>query len=38
MAIEKLKIALIEALALTKINYSKGIEEIILTVNASLTR
>jgi hypothetical protein len=38
MAIEKLKIALIEALALTKINYSKGIEEIIFIININLTK
>jgi hypothetical protein len=38
MAIKKLKTALIKAPALTKINYSKGVEEIILTINASLTR
>jgi hypothetical protein len=38
MAIEKLKIALIEASALTKIDYSKDVEDIILIINASLTR
>jgi hypothetical protein len=38
MAIEKLKTALIEAIALAKINYSKGVGEIILTVNTSLIR
>jgi hypothetical protein len=33
---EKLKTALIEALILAKINYSKGAGEIILIINASL--
>jgi len=38
MALKGLKAALIKAPALAKINYSKGIGDIILTINASITR
>jgi hypothetical protein len=38
MALKGLKAALIEAPALIKINYSKGAGDIILIINASITR
>jgi hypothetical protein len=38
MVLKGLKAALIKALALIKINYSKGAEDIILTINASITK
>jgi hypothetical protein len=38
MALKGLKAALIKALTFTKINYSKGAGDIILTINASIIR
>ena len=38
MALKGLKAALIKAPALTKINYFKGVGDIILTINTSIIR
>jgi hypothetical protein len=37
VVLKGLKAALIKASALTKINYFKGVGDIILTINASIT-
>jgi hypothetical protein len=36
--LKELKAALTKAPALTKINYSKGVKDIILTINANITK
>jgi hypothetical protein len=38
MALKGLKAVLIKALTLIKINYFKGVEDIVLIINANITR